>query len=324
MSAVFRTLPRTPLFCVLVIQVLGPLVSGCETATAPATAEPGTGFADHHELPSWSPGGQLAYRDNGIICVKSSGAAQVDPDSLGVWVLDVSSGQSQLITRGGDTPAWSPDGTAIALASNQNIYVVDPDGANPRRLTTDGRNAFPAWSPIGDSLVYESTQGNADGHRSIWIVSSDGDNQRKVYEFGRMPDWHPGGNRLVFIGEHDTLGFGILEYDLSDHSVRLLVEHEPLMSTPRYSPDGEAIVYSARTGGDSLPQLWLLREGVKSASRLTLEGGSDPAWSRDGAALAYVRTNPDDSGPLSGILWMFSLATAEQHPITSQRSEACP
>ncbi|NIM52761.1 MAG: hypothetical protein GTO22_26535, partial [Gemmatimonadales bacterium] len=36
-------------------------------------------------------------------------------------------------------PAWSPDGTRIAFASNRDgnyeIYVMDADGSNPVRLT---------------------------------------------------------------------------------------------------------------------------------------------------------------------------------------------
>jgi Tol biopolymer transport system component len=56
-------------------------------------------------------------------------------------------------------PAWSPDGTRIAFASNRDgdwdIYVMDADGGNVRRLTgTRGhRDALrgdydPAWSPV--------------------------------------------------------------------------------------------------------------------------------------------------------------------------------
>ena len=51
-------------------------------------------------------------------------------------------------------PAWSPDGTKIAFASNRDgdgeIYVMDADGGNPTNLTNNsGDDIAPAWSPDG-------------------------------------------------------------------------------------------------------------------------------------------------------------------------------
>ena len=48
-------------------------------------------------------------------------------------------------------PAWSPDGTKIAFASdrdgNYEIYVMDADGGNQTNLTNDQRaTSIPAWS----------------------------------------------------------------------------------------------------------------------------------------------------------------------------------
>ena len=51
-------------------------------------------------------------------------------------------------------PAWSPDGTRIAFSStrdgNSEIYVVNRDGSNVRRLTNHpGIDITPTWSPTG-------------------------------------------------------------------------------------------------------------------------------------------------------------------------------
>ena len=50
-------------------------------------------------------------------------------------------------------PAWSPDGTRIALTSdgtedNAEIYVMNSDGSGLTKLTDDpAYDAFPAWRP---------------------------------------------------------------------------------------------------------------------------------------------------------------------------------
>jgi TolB protein len=49
-------------------------------------------------------------------------------------------------------PDWSPDGSRIAFASNrdgnENIYVMDSDGENAERITSDpGIESHPAWRP---------------------------------------------------------------------------------------------------------------------------------------------------------------------------------
>ena len=57
-------------------------------------------------------------------------------------------------------PAWSPDGTAIVFSSNRagpanigQLYAVDPDGRNLRKLT-DGPGSFvqPSWSRDGKHI----------------------------------------------------------------------------------------------------------------------------------------------------------------------------
>jgi hypothetical protein len=44
--------------------------------------------------------------------------------------------------------SWSPDGTRLVFVHQGEIYTVDPDGGNIRRLTNDtDADAQPAWSP---------------------------------------------------------------------------------------------------------------------------------------------------------------------------------
>ncbi len=73
-------------------------------------------------------------------------------------------------------PALSPDGTRIAFVSNRDgngeIYVIDADGKNLRRVTKDeGEDSNPTWSPDGEWIAFAS---NRDGDLEIYVVRPDG------------------------------------------------------------------------------------------------------------------------------------------------------
>ncbi len=58
----------------------------------------------------------------------------------------------------GDSPAWSPDGSKIAFASNRHgnsgIFVMNSDGSNQTRVTkTPDSESYPDWSPGAVSAI---------------------------------------------------------------------------------------------------------------------------------------------------------------------------
>src|SRR5262249_6487955 len=80
------------------------------------------------------------------------------------------------------------------------IYVMDQDGTNVKRLTRDQKfNAEPAWSPDGDQIAYES---NVAGVFDIWSIPAEGGtpkrltNQAGVDKFD--PAWSPDGEEIAF------------------------------------------------------------------------------------------------------------------------------
>lgn len=94
---------------------------------------------------AWSPdGNRLAY------------AQRAGIERFDIAVVDVVTGESrQLTTAPGshETPTFAPDGLKIAFAGKYGsgvgatqIYVIDDDGSNPRRITDSGNNFSPSWS----------------------------------------------------------------------------------------------------------------------------------------------------------------------------------
>ena len=102
-------------------------------------------------------------------------------------------------------PAWSPDGTRIAFASNRSgryqLWLVGSSGGTPELLTTPGRARAPDWSPTGNRLAYTGIVGAAS---DVWMVSLDGFTHRRLTSapaFDGRPNWSPDGRRLTFVSE---------------------------------------------------------------------------------------------------------------------------
>ena len=103
--------------------------------------------------PAWSPDStQLA------LVLQDSGWDHV-------YLLPVKDGPPRAITRGefeADSPVFSPDGTSIAVTSNEanleerHIWIVPTAGGKSKRLTspTVGVESAPQWSPDGRQLYF--------------------------------------------------------------------------------------------------------------------------------------------------------------------------
>jgi Tol biopolymer transport system component len=146
---------------------------------------------------SWSPDGRrIAY---------SAG------DQITVADID-GSGALAITTKGGTAPQWSPDGKRIAFTSFRagrgQIFVIDADGRNERRLEADdvpGKAGFATWSPDGTRIAFASTRHTScppDGSdlcpQRIYTIRADGTGVRVVASDAvtdQLPGYFPLGTR---------------------------------------------------------------------------------------------------------------------------------
>jgi dipeptidyl aminopeptidase/acylaminoacyl peptidase len=130
-----------------------------------------------------------------------------------IAILGVGAKSRRIIsgTEHGEFPAWSPDGSTIAYASNDyqlggtRLRVMDADGSNNRMLTDNGdvtsATLSPAWSPDGKRIAFVGT--NFFGSTAAWIVDRDGRHRRKLAPVASDADlvsWRPDGKKLLVSG----------------------------------------------------------------------------------------------------------------------------
>lgn len=109
---------------------------------------------------------------------------------------------------GGESAAWSPDGSKIALClwpdgeDSYQIYLAPPDGSSPASRVADvpGHARDVVWSPDGTRFAF--TVQEADESRHIAVMNVDGTGFQKLTDDDSFadcsPDWSPDGNSIVF------------------------------------------------------------------------------------------------------------------------------
>ncbi len=98
-----------------------------------------------------------------------------------------------------DFAALSPDGKLVAYVSDRSLdgepdlYIKQVAGGQPIRLTSDGGNTTPDFSPDGSKIVFRS---NRDG--GIYEIPAFGGEARLVAKDGLNPKYSPDGSQVAY------------------------------------------------------------------------------------------------------------------------------
>lgn len=192
------------------------------------------------------------------------------------------------------TPRFSPDGRKIALtvfgSNATDIWIYDITRNTFTRLTTEGGNVRPEWTPDGKHVVFISAR---DGQIGIWQQPADGSGpatllyQPEIEPFEALVS--PDAKWLVVRtapGARFSRDIMIVPLTGTDRGMTPLVSSPFTESMPRVSPDGRWLAYQSNESGRF--QIYV-RPFPGSGARVQVsdQGGTEPIWGRDGRTLYY-------------------------------------
>ncbi|HEY8561609.1 MAG TPA: DUF5050 domain-containing protein [Pyrinomonadaceae bacterium] len=178
---------------------------------------------------------------------------------------------------------------------NPEIYVMDPDGTNQIRLTTDPAFDFhPSFRPDGDKIAFESTR---DGNYEIYVMNADGSNQTRLTYFSpavdTFPSFSPNGDKILFVSNRDgNSEVYVMNPDGSNQTRLTFTAHDEL--TPSFSPDGSKIVFISVLDGN--PEIYVMDADGSNQTRLTYisDFEFDPKFSPDGSKIVFTSNRGGD------------------------------
>ena len=191
----------------------------------------------------------------------------------------------------------SPDGKRLAISAIEakiNIYIYDITHKREIRLTKEGRNTHPFWTPDGRRVLFNHRSEQTEGLLNLFWAPADGSGEPEllVSPGGSPWSWSPDGKWLAVHGDRSGT-----KHDLCILSMENLGEQKVILETeftewgPSISPDGRWIAYSSNQGGGTFQIYVRPYPAMDRIIPISRESGEEPIWSRNGDELFYRNKN---------------------------------
>jgi serine/threonine-protein kinase len=198
--------------------------------------------------------------------------------------------------QGYANPRLSPDHKQIALGiegdTTFDIWTFDIERETLTRLTFEGDNTVPVWSPDGRQIAFASVRG--DSLMSVYVKAADGSGAAEMpfspkgrENWGQAvpTSWSPDGRQLLIEFTNENAS-NVLTLSLQDSEEAILLESPAAESRPTVSPDGRWMAYASDESGRFEVYVRPL-PGPGGKWQISTDGGVHPRWAPDGNELFY-------------------------------------
>ncbi len=187
--------------------------------------------------------------------------------------------------------------TKIAFTNDstkfKEVYLVDYDGYNLKRLTKDNRlNILPKWIPNTAQIMYTSYLYN---NPDLFVIDILKNKRRALSTIQGLNS--PASFSLDKKFLITTLSRGVYPnlyiLDKNGNVLRRLTEGKHIDTSPAFSPNGKEIAFISDRAG--YPQLYIMDMDGVNLRRISTKGNCDsPSWSPQGDKIVFTMKYDDD------------------------------
>jgi Tol biopolymer transport system component len=249
-------------------------------------------YSGRADLPSLSPDGkQITFTWSGE---KDQGFAQYVQLVAGGNPLRLDAAKSQ------GKVAWSPDGSRLAFAQNDGLYVMPALGGASRRiasLPSGWRGADVAWAPSGEFFVMSTDRS------SLMVAPAQGGNLRELTH-PKVADDHspaisPASDAIAFVRHTSSYNSQLFILAVGrDGSAagepRQLTSGVWDIGGVDWTSDGKEVVFEG-TPGSNNPTLWRIPRAGGNPQRILVPNlvAGEPSVGLHSGHLAYVSSQEE-------------------------------
>jgi Tol biopolymer transport system component len=191
--------------------------------------------------------------------------------------------------------ALSPDGHRLAVGTGVGaalgIWIKQLDNGPFTRLTFDGQDRRPFWSPDGRTVAFLRDSG---GSSAVYTRPADGSGRdRLLVRIDRLVQegqWSGDGRWILVRTDNAEAGAGdILAVRVGGNGAPVPVAAGPFTELhPALSPDGRWLAYTSDESGIDEVYVRPFPDATGGRWQVSNGGGSEPRWSHDGRELFYL------------------------------------
>ena len=215
------------------------------------------------------------------------------------------------------TARLSPDGNRVLVwtsGKDRNVWIYDIARGTTTKLTTEGRNSYGLWTADGKRVIYRPEL----GRENLFWKAADATGMAERLTTNENTQT-PGsvssdGRTLLFTQNGPTTSGDIWSLSLDGDRQPRAIVHTPFNEGyPELSADGRWLAYTSNESGRQEVYVQPY-PGPGPRQQVSVDGGSTPAWSRDGKELFYQARSPDTD---VSVLRMMAVSVSTQPTFTA-------